>query len=138
MIILLFIWVNMKLMIRVGQLHIIMKIIFNYNREIISLYIFPFSRFCFFPSSFCVSIVYSWVSLCPCGLYCLVKHLSFELWSVSLSVCSFGDWWNDWTLSSSTEPHWFFCLGRICLIISLRNVFLVINGTLVKFPMFWD
>ena len=97
-----------------------------------------FSWFCFYPFFVCVSVVYPWVSFCSCWLYCLVKCLSFKLWSVCLSVCFFGDWWNDWTLSSFVESHWFFSLCWICLIISLRNVFLVINGTLIKFPMFWN
>ena len=90
------------------------------------------------PSFVCVSVVDSWKSFCFCWLNRLVKRLSFKLWSVRLSWSSFSDCWNYGALSSFIKSHWFFSLCGIGLIISLRNVFLVINWTLIEFPMFWN
>ena len=103
-----------------------------------SLIFYPFAWFCFNPSFVCVSIVDSWKSVCSCWLYCLVKRLSFKLWSVGLSWSSFGDCWNYWSLSTFIVTHWLFSLRGISLIISLRNVFLIISLALIKFPVSWD
>ena len=128
---------------KMWQRRIILSCLFLYKMTLWlfrgdSLIFYPFSWFGFNPSFICVSVVDSWKSFCSCGLYCLVKRLSFESWSVGLSWSSFSDCWNYGALSSFIKSHWFFSLCGIGLIISLRNVFLVINWTLIEFPMSWN
>ena len=123
---------------KIWQRRIILTCLFLYKMTLWlfrgdSLIFYPFSWFGFNPSFICVSVVYSWKSLCSCRLYRLVKRLSFKLWSVSLSWSSFSDCWNYWSLSTFIVTHWFFSLRGISLIISLRSVFLIISWTLTEF-----
>ena len=128
---------------KIWQRRIILSCLFLYKMTLWlfrgdSLIFYPFSWFGFNPSFICVSVVDSWKSFYSCWLYCLVKRLSFELWSVGLSWSSFGYCWNRCSLCAFIVTHWFISLRGISFIISLRNVFLIISLTSIKFPMSWN